>query len=158
MEPGGTHKLCKRSVDATNVDFAFLTVITILKSLFYLAGRRWNHEKGHWNQPLNFSVFFGTHFCEKPSKSDPRRVPAGPHFLFFFHVFRPLGFQGCLMRPFGVSRHGFGCQNEASETECSCVLSYRARLLNARGRLLAAGAVDPAALSCGREPRSRPPM
>ena len=40
MEPGGTHKLCKGSVETTNVDFAFLTVITILKSLFYLAGRR----------------------------------------------------------------------------------------------------------------------
>ncbi len=94
MEPGGTHKLCKRSVDATNVDFAFLTVITILNSLFYLAGRRWNHEKGHWNQPLNFRVFFGTHFCEKPSKRHPRRLPAGPHFLLFLMFYGPWASKG----------------------------------------------------------------
>ena len=94
MEPGGTHKLCKRSVDATNVDFAFLTVITIVKSLFYLAGRRWNHEKGHWNQPLTFRVFFGTHFCEKPSKRHPRRLPAGPRFLLFLMFYGPWASKG----------------------------------------------------------------
>ena len=94
MEPGGTHKLCKRSVDVTNVDFAFLTVITILKSLFYLAGRRWKHEKGYWNEPLNFSVFSGAHFGENPSKSEPRRLPTGTHFLLFFMFSGPWASKG----------------------------------------------------------------
>ena len=140
MEPGGTHKLCKRSVDATNVDFAFLTVITILKSLFYLAGRRWNHEKGHWDQPLNFRVFFGTHFGENPSKSEPRRLPTGTHFLLFFMFSGPWASKGASCDLLGSRGPALGSPGHAKtvipskNTHFTRAISKNNRFVRERGQ------------------------